>query len=284
MTKEESSIPILRKFVIDCFIAIGLTLGIFATSLLWQPFERGFFCGDQSLMYPYKHDTVTVPMLRLVGLGLPILAFLVCEWGLLRKIDSSDRCLGVRIPAWVQGFYCSLASFGIGACFVEIAVNFSKNIIGRPRPHFLDVCQPSIDCNSAEWQNKYIQSTDYTCNGPQTDRFEDMRKSFLSGHSAWAAYCMIYLALYLEGRMTWSGTRTLRHALQFGAFLLSWFTALSRVTDFKHHWSDVLAGYFLGTVFAVVMWRWGTDVVLKKKNSSSLPFETVTSQAVPTQH
>lgn len=59
--------------------------------------------------------------------------------------------------------------------------------------------------------------------------------------------------MYLEGRMTWQGTRTLRHALQFGVVMLSWFTALSRVTDFKHHWSDVLAGYSLGVVFAVVM-------------------------------
>ncbi|XP_035435831.1 putative phosphatidate phosphatase [Spodoptera frugiperda] len=285
MTKTEVSINILRKLVLDCFLLIGLGLCICATNVLWQPFQRGFFCGDQSLMYPYKGDTVTVLMLRLVGLLLPISAFLICEWTLLRNVRDSERCLGVRIPAWVRGFYSTLVCFAIGTCFVEIAVNISKNVIGRPRPHFFDICQPSINCSSLEWQDRYIQSSDYTCTGPQTDKYEDMRKSFLSGHSAWAAYTMVYLAMYLEGRMTWQGTRTLRHALQFGVVMLSWFTALSRVTDFKHHWSDVLAGYSLGVVFAVVMWAWGTDVVQKKKNCNSLPqFEiAITSQSMQPQ-
>lgn len=34
---------------------------------------------------------------------------------------------------------------------------------------------------------------------------------------------------------------------------MAWFTALSRVSNYKHHWSDVLAGATLGTVVAVVM-------------------------------
>jgi hypothetical protein len=53
--------------------------------------------------------------------------------------------------------------------------------------------------------------------------------------------------------MTWSGTRVLRHTLQFLVLMLSWFTALSRVSDFKHHWSDVLAGYTLGAIAALLM-------------------------------
>ncbi|CAH0696051.1 unnamed protein product [Spodoptera exigua] len=285
MAKNEASINILRKFVIDCFLLIGLGICLSAMNMLWEPFQRGFFCGDQSLMYPYKEDTVTVLVLRLVGLLLPISAFLICEWTLLHKVHDSERCLGVRIPVWVRGFYSTLVCFALGTCFVEIAVNISKNVIGRPRPHFFDVCRPSINCSSSEWKDRYIQSTDYTCTGLNTDRFEDSHRSFLSGHSAWAAYTMLYLALYLESRMTWKGTRSLRHALQFIAVMLSWFTALSRVTDFKHHWSDVLAGYSLGTVFAVVMWVWGTDVVQKKKNNSSLPqFEiAITNQSMPPQ-
>lgn len=53
--------------------------------------------------------------------------------------------------------------------------------------------------------------------------------------------------------MCWSGTRVLRHSLQFIVVMLSWFCALSRVSDFKHHWSDVLAGYTMGAVVAVLV-------------------------------
>ncbi|XP_026745423.1 putative phosphatidate phosphatase, partial [Trichoplusia ni] len=127
MSKDVSK---LRKVVLDGFLFIILMLSILATALIWEPFERGFFCGDQSLMYPYKDDTVTVLMLRLIGLGLPALVFFVCEWALLRKAEDGEKFLGIKIPVWLRGFYCAAVSFAIGACFVEISVNMSKNIIG----------------------------------------------------------------------------------------------------------------------------------------------------------
>ncbi|KAG6438739.1 hypothetical protein O3G_MSEX000182 [Manduca sexta] len=74
MSKDDTSVHILRKLVVDGFLLGGLTACIFMTNLLWEPFERGFFCGDESLMFPYKDDTVTVLMLRGFGLGLPIIA------------------------------------------------------------------------------------------------------------------------------------------------------------------------------------------------------------------
>ncbi|CAH2042652.1 unnamed protein product, partial [Iphiclides podalirius] len=82
--------------------------------------------------------------------------------------------------------------------------------------------------------------------------------------------------LYLERRLVWRGTRVLRHSLQFGAVMLSWFTALSRVSDYKHHWSDVLAGYFLGLAIAVLVWTWGTDIIPQKKKHSALTQHDVT--------
>nr|CAD7443262.1 unnamed protein product [Timema bartmani] len=47
---------------------------------------------------------------------------------------------------------------------------------------------------------------------------------------------------YLQLNMTWGGSKLLKHTLQFGLILLAWWTALTRVTDYMHHWSDVLAG------------------------------------------
>ncbi|CAG5030048.1 unnamed protein product [Parnassius apollo] len=271
MSREEATMFALRKIVVDAFLFCGLLFCIYATPYLWVPFERGFFCGDESLMFPYKDDTVSSTMLRVVGLGLPVLTFLICEWALLRKENEEQRYLNILIPVWLRGFYCALASFALGTCFVELTTNITKIVIGRPRPHFFDLCQPSVDCSLPVWRGRYIQPHEYTCTGSLQEMFTDMHMSFLSGHSSWSAYTMVYLALYLEKRMVWRGTRVLRHSLQFGAVMLSWFTALSRVSDYKHHWSDVLAGYSLGVTFAVLVWTWGTDIIQPKKKHSPLP-------------
>ncbi|XP_041984768.1 putative phosphatidate phosphatase [Aricia agestis] len=270
MTREFSK-HLLRKFVVDVILISTLIFAIYATMAFWPSFERGFFCGDESLMFPYRSDTVTVTALRIYGLCLPILAFLVCEWVLLRKEDDTVRCLWFDVPAWLRGFYCALTSFGYGACFIELTTNIAKNVIGRPRPHFFDLCKPSVNCSSPEWQHRYIEPGQYRCTAPPTDSLDDMHMSFLSGHSAWSAFTMFYLAFYLEKRMVWRGTRVLRHSLQFVAVMLSWYTALSRVSDYKHHWSDVLAGYFLGLTFAALVWTWGTDILEPKDHHKPVP-------------
>ncbi|KAL0820166.1 hypothetical protein ABMA28_006099 [Loxostege sticticalis] len=276
MSKDEVSIHILRKVVVDGLLICGLVVAIIATEQFWDPFQRGFFCNDETLMFPYKADTVDVYMLRIVGLCLPALAFLICEWALLRKERCEEKCLGVSIQPWVRGFYCALASFCLGLCFVELATNISKSTIGRLRPHFFDICQPSVDCSAPQWQNRYVQPHEYTCTGERTDKFRNMRMSFLSGHSSWATYTMAFLALYLEKRMVWKGTRAVRHTLQFIVLMLCWFTALSRVSDYRHHWSDVLAGMTLGLVGAVVMCSWGTDFVQPKKNHTVVQYDITT--------
>jgi hypothetical protein len=56
--------------VICMFVPVSLCIVL--SSWYMEPFQRGFFCGDESLMFPYKDDTVNVTTLRLVGILLPI--------------------------------------------------------------------------------------------------------------------------------------------------------------------------------------------------------------------
>lgn len=65
----------------------------------------------------------------------------------------------------------------------------------------------------------------------------------------------IYSQLYLQLRLTWKGSKLLRHFLQFICIMMAWFTAMTRISNYKHHWSDVLAGSSIGTIIAFIMVR-----------------------------
>lgn len=52
-------------------------------------------------------------------------------------------------------------------------------------------------------------------------------------------------------RADWA--RLLRPTLQFGLVATSIYVGLSRVSDYKHHWSDVLTGLIQGAVVAVLV-------------------------------
>ncbi|KAB0369630.1 hypothetical protein FD755_018623 [Muntiacus reevesi] len=45
-----------------------------------DPFQRGFFCKDNSIQYPYHDGTITTTVLSTVGLGLPISSVYLLEF------------------------------------------------------------------------------------------------------------------------------------------------------------------------------------------------------------
>lgn len=47
--------------------------------------------------------------------------------------------------------------------------------------------------------------------------------------------------------------RLLRPTLQFGLVAVSIYVGLSRVSDYKHHWSDVLTGLLQGALVAILV-------------------------------
>lgn len=64
---------------------------------------------------------------------------------------------------------------------------------------------------------------------------------------------LIHLQMYLHKRFLWRGSKLLRHSLQFLLMILAWYTVMTRVSDYKHHWSDVLAGFAIGIFYAVII-------------------------------
>uniref|UniRef100_A0A8D7ZSS6 Phosphatidate phosphatase n=4 Tax=Culex pipiens TaxID=7175 RepID=A0A8D7ZSS6_CULPI len=262
-------------FVILC--CVGFPILIFF--LIGQPYKRGFFCDDESLMHPFHDSTVTNWMLYIIGIALPVLVIIGTE--LVRAhVKKSDKqplkVYNVTVPYWVVEAYKSVGVFGFGAACSQLLTDVGKYTIGRLRPHFFDVCKPMMPdgttCKDSINQGRYIE--DFSCTSTLSSErmIKEMRLSFPSGHSSFSMYTLVYCAIYLQSRMNWRGSKLLKHFLQFLLILLAWYTCLSRISDYKHHWSDVLAGAVLGSTVAIVVSNYCSDLFdARRKRASTLP-------------
>ena len=52
--------------------------------------------------------------------------------------------------------------------------------------------------------------------------------------------------------MNWKGSRLLKPFLQALLLYMAIYISVSRISDYKHHWSDVLGGVVIGLVFAII--------------------------------
>ncbi|XP_042560811.1 phospholipid phosphatase 3-like [Clupea harengus] len=209
-----------------------------------SPYRRGFFCGDSSITYPYLEHEV-IPDGLLVAGGIVITGLTIALGECYRV-----RFRGVHSSAFMQNLYVSclykeLGSFLFGCCVSQSLTNMAKLSVGRLRPHFLQACGVSyamLNCT----MGTYV--TTVTCKHPDLD--EEARKSFFSGHASFAMYTMLYLAFYLQARLSWRGARLLRPLIQFLLVMLAIYTGLSRISDYRHHPTDVLTGLIQGALTA----------------------------------
>ncbi|KAM6901186.1 phospholipid phosphatase 1 isoform 2-T2 [Lycodopsis pacificus] len=240
---EARGIPFVLLDV-ACLILAGIPFVIL--TLQHSPFRRGFFCNDDSIKYPLKEDTISYQLLGGVMIPVTILTMIFGEClSVYLKLIKSKSSFGSHIAC----VYKAIGTFLFGAAMSQSLTDIAKYSIGRLRPHFLDVCRPdwkSINCSSGA----YIE--EFTCNGDEK-MVNEGRLSFYSGHSSFSMYCMLFLALYLQARLQAEWARLLRPMIQFFLIAASVFTGLSRVSDYKHHWSDVLTGLLQGALMAILV-------------------------------
>lgn len=251
---------VLTKIVIDLVLLGSVGLPVLCYFLFGVPYERGFHCDDESLMYPFKESTVTHEVLYSVGFGVPIICIVVIEflrwkWGM--ETEKELKMFGRPIPVWIQHCYKFIGILLFGAACSQLTTDIAKYTIGRLRPHFISVCQPVMpdgtNCTNPINFNRYI--IDFECSNMDASKrkLKEMRLSFPSGHSSFSMYTMVFAALYIHCRMELKGSKLLKHFLQFVFISMAWYTALTRVSNYKHHWSDVLAGSLQGLVVSLLI-------------------------------
>ncbi|KGL73833.1 Lipid phosphate phosphohydrolase 2, partial [Tinamus guttatus] len=208
-----------------------------------SPYKRGFYCSDDSIRYPYKPDTITHGLMASVTITCTVLivtvgeAYLVYTERLYSKSEYNN---------YLAALYKVLGTFLFGAAVSQSLTDLAKYMIGRLRPNFLAVCNPDwsrVNCSV------YVQ-LEGICRGAGRNVTE---LSFYSGHSSFGMYCMVFLALYVQARLVWKGARLLRPTIQFFLIAFAIYVGYTRVSDYTHHWSDVLAGLLPGAPIAVLI-------------------------------
>uniref|UniRef100_A0A183VC13 AcidPPc domain-containing protein n=1 Tax=Toxocara canis TaxID=6265 RepID=A0A183VC13_TOXCA len=139
-------------------------------------------------------------------------------------------------------------------------------------------------CNSTE----SIFITNYECTNKNTDEVTDSRLSFYSGHAAGSFYASVYLFVrllvrahmyklylaslqsepniaknftfcvlqkfYLRGRLSREPLiRTVLPTAQCILFIIAFYVAYTRISDYKHHLRDVIVGILMGSAVAYFM-------------------------------
>ncbi|XP_077398561.1 phospholipid phosphatase 1 isoform X2 [Vanacampus margaritifer] len=271
---ETRGIPFVILDVVCLFLG-GLPLAAFNLGKI-RPYQRGFFCSDDSIKYPFHHSTVTSTVLYTVGFSLPIscMIFGECLCVYLKRLQSKSSYGG-----YVARVYKAVGTFLFGAAMSQSLTDIAKYSIGRLRPHFLDVCKPDLRTFNCS-VGVYVE--DFTCAGNPT-MVNEGRLSFYSGHSSFSMYCMLFLALYLQARMRVEWARLLRPTIQFFLIAASVYTGLSRVSDYKHHWSDVLTGLLQGALMAILVVFFVSDFFkqpLEARKEADIPHTSL--QETPT--
>ncbi|XP_071243715.1 phospholipid phosphatase 2-like isoform X1 [Salvelinus alpinus] len=208
-------------------------------TLMFSPYQRGIYCDDESIRYPYRRDTISHRAMAAVTIPSSIVIITTGEAYLVysKRLHSNSN-----FNQYMSALYKVVGTFLFGAAVSQSLTDLAKFTIGRPRPNFLSVCNPTV-CSGYMLQ--------LNCTGNPRNVTES-RLSFYSGHSAFGMYSMLFLALYVQARMQGKWTRLVRPTVQFFLVSFAVYVGYTRVSDYKHHWSDVLVGLLQGTLIAVL--------------------------------
>lgn len=243
------------------FVSVSVLLAALEWGLIPQT-KQGFYCNDPTLSFPYRGDTISISTLLVVSVFGPLFVIILIE-ALREEYFSQIRCRNVW--QWYKEYL-------IVFCIVLLVTEVAKVLFGEHRPHFLLSCVP--DTASTCQDGSFVYEFECTNTNAEATRYflTDTSRSFPSGHSSVSVFAALYSAVSISlnqtkecsllkqqnafqavvhWRMPTRHTGQLLKPLLVTICLL-WgvVSSLTRITDRRHHWWDVLAGTILGSVGA----------------------------------
>lgn len=229
----EASEQARARFLDWFFVVVVLAGGTIALSKWASPRIVEINIGADAYGAKKNGEIVPTYALGILAVLLPGALFCVLEFGLMRT---------------PRVFFGVLSTFFLGvaesAGLTLLITTGLKLIVGRPRPFFRQIC------------GEFVPNT-FKCTGDPA-AVADARKSFPSGHSSLSFAVFVYVALYMATRMRLSSVETrfksIKLTLIFVPVFIAALVAVSRVLDFHHNYSDIVAGSALGACIAATVW------------------------------
>jgi len=157
--------------------------------------------------------------------------------------------------------YIVIGVFLFSACANSFLTNVGKVAVGRLRPHFIPSCFNAYSYKDfCKDPNDWI--VNYTCRGESSDVVKekdgayDIRQSFPSGHASTAFCGLIFLALYIHKVWNYRNIGLFPYVIEMCCAALAAYIGITRITDNRHHGTDVLGGAILGTIVAIIAFRY----------------------------
>jgi len=198
-----------------------------------EPFQRGFYCDDETILHPYT-EAQKCPAVAAGIIWVVALVAIVAPVELFRSCQITRPPCPLPVPWIVLDVYRVLGHFVQGGLATVLITEVAKVSIGRLRPHFLSLCKPNLDLcqlssddnDDNNQSNKFVGTTkdnlEAVCTSFDLSRagkfnltetsdplsYEDLqtkmneaRLSFMSGHTSTSFYAALFLILYLQARL-----------------------------------------------------------------------------------
>lgn len=250
----------------SALLTIGPLIGLILCHYSFTPTLRPYFVYDATISYALKKDTIPSWVSVVIPLILLIISLLVGEFLLFKPMH---RDITNAVSTSVHFFLDAVLALIVTLFMTEL----SKLVVGRLRPDFIERCQPATLNGPIVLNPGHLNPNLPPCTAGLS-QLNDGHKSFPSGHASSSAVLGVYnagyflWAIYFRHR-TSVFTRVSKNTGFIGVLIkdlgqafalywclfqicLSWGIGMTRYMDNKHNISDVIGGWLLGALIAII--------------------------------
>ncbi|XP_072026979.1 phospholipid phosphatase 4-like [Amphiura filiformis] len=217
-------IELLVRFVLVVIFFITEEMEAFVRII--QPEEQWLYRNPVA-----RPDTIPTVTLFTIVVTVPLAVILIFTIIRRDKLDCQQALLALTLTLVLNG----------------VVTNTIKLLVGRPRPDFLFRCFPDGKITN-----------DMKCTGNSREIIEG-RKSFPSGHSSWSFSSLGFTSMYLASKLhcfeSQGRGKSWRLCLSGAPLLAAIMIAITRTSDYRHHWQDIVVGSILGFCIMLICYK-----------------------------